>query len=411
MNTCPHAALMQLDNFAQGAPHQEISALSREHRLLWEPDGSAGGGHWLVLRRDDIDHVLHHPDLFSSTAGPFIEDMPAALLNPERLSINLMDPPAHRQYRSLVEYAFRPGLLREREPMMREAAREIIDGVAGRGSCEFVSEVAMRLPMRVMFSLLGVRPDDEALVVRLTNAMLFGDDPQYAADRAAGFDAKAELDAFGARLAADHRANPRHTITMEVLEAELDGWRLTDKQFGAFFTNLIGGGLDTTRNALSWAMVEFSQHPDQYRRLQAEPDLLAGAVEEILRYHNPVVYLRRTAMQDVELAGEQIKRGDKMVVMLGAPNRDPALFERPDDFDITRPPGDTRRKIRTFGGGAHICLGLHQARSNMTIMLGEIAARLDNPRLAGEPRHARSVFMDGFSALPLAFEARVGASV
>jgi cytochrome P450 len=411
MNACPHAALLDLDVFAEGSPNDRISALRQGHRVVWEPDAFATGGHFLVLRQADIDHVLHHPELFSSGGGPFLEDMPPALLDPERLSINIMDPPAHRDYRSLVEYAFRPALLREREPMMRAAAREIIDGVAGRGECEFVSEVAMRLPMRVMFSLLGVRPQDEARVVALTNAMLFGDDPEYAPDRAAGFDAKAELDRFGAALAADHRADPRHDITMEVLDAERGGWRLSDKQFGAFFTNLIGGGLDTTRNALSWAMIEFVRHPDQYRRLQADPALVPGAVEEILRYRNPVVYLRRTATQDVELAGEPIPKGGKVIVMLGAPNRDPELFERPDDFDITRPPAETRRKIRSFGGGAHVCLGLHQARANLTIMLDEISQRLDNLRLTGEPRHARSVFMDGFSALPLGFDGRERAAV
>jgi cholest-4-en-3-one 26-monooxygenase len=406
MAGCPHAALLELDNFAQGAPHRQISDLARDNRLLWEADAFTTGGHWLVLRQEDIDHVLHHPELFSSTGGPFLEDMPPALLDPERLSLNLMDPPGHRQFRALVDYAFRPALLRAREPMMRDAARQIIDRVAPRGECEFVDEVAMQLPMRVMFSLLGVRPEDEATVVGLTNAMLFGDDPKYAVDRAAGFNAKAELDRFGAALAADHRENPRDTITQAVLASELDGWRLSDKQFGAFFTNLIGGGLDTTRNALSWAMVEFTRHPDQYARLQAEPALLAGAAEEILRYHNPVVYLRRTATQHTELAGERIEQGAKLIVMLGAPSRDPALFERPDAFDITRPPGDTRRKIRTFGGGAHVCLGLHQARANLTIMLGEIAGRLDNPRLLEEPRHARSVFMDGFSELQLGFDAR-----
>jgi cytochrome P450 len=240
----------------------------------------------------------------------------------------------------------------------------------------------------------------------LTNATLFGDDPEYAADRAAGFDAKVELDRFGSELAADHRANPRPSITMEVLESERDGRRLSDREFGAFFTNLISGGLDTTRNTLSWAMIEFERHPEQYCRLQADPALLPGAVEEILRYRNPVVYLRRTATQDVELAGQKIAKGGKVICLLGSPNRDPELFERPDAFDITRPPGETRRKIRTFGGGRHVCLGLHQARANLTIMLGEIAQRFDNLRILGEPRHARSIFMDGFSEIRLGFDKR-----
>jgi cytochrome P450 len=406
VNACPHVALLDLDVFEKGVPNDRIAELRRGHRVLWEPDEHGPGGHWLVFRREDIDYVLHHPELFTSGGGPFLEDMPAALLDPQRMSINLMDPPAHRQYRSLVEYAFRPGLLKDREPLMRGFAREILDKVVDRGECEFVSEVAQQLPMRIMYHLLGVRPKDEAKVVALTNAMLFGDDPEYAADRNAGFDAKAELDRYGAELAADHRADPRHTITMEVLESERDGRRLTDKEYGAFFTNLIGGGLDTTRNSLSWAMVEFVEHPDQYRRLQEDPGLLPGAIEEVLRFHNPVIYLRRTATKDTELADQAIPKGAKLICLLGSPNRDPDQFERPETFDISRDPADTRRKIRTFGGGGHVCLGLHQARMNLTIMLTEITQRLDNLRLIGEPRHARSIFMDGFSELRLGFDRR-----
>lgn len=407
MSQCPfHAPLLDFDAFAKGIPHERIAELRAEHRVLFEPDNHSTGGHWLVFRQEDIDHVMLSPELFSSSGGPFLEDMPAALLDPERKSINLMDPPEHRQYRTLVEYAFRPSALKDREAEMRQVGREIIDKVIDRGECEFVNEVAIHLPMRVMFKVLGVPPEDEANVVDLTNATLFGDDPRYAKNRAAGFDAKHTLDSYGAALAADHRINPRPSITMDVIEAERDGRRLSDREFGAFFTNLISGGLDTTRNTLSWAMYEFVRHPDQYARLQADPSLLPGAVEEILRYRNPVAYLRRTATQDVELAGQQIPKGGKVICLLGSPNRDPENFERPDEFDITRPPEHTRRRIRTFGAGGHFCLGMHQARMNLSVMLGEIAQRLDNPRLLAEPRHVRSFFMDGFSELHLGFDKR-----
>jgi cholest-4-en-3-one 26-monooxygenase len=406
VSDCPHRRLLDFDAFAQGIPHDHVAELRSEHAVLWEPDEHSPAGHWLVLRQAEIDQVLHTPELFTSSQGPFLEDMPASLIDPSRRSINLMDPPAHRQYRSLVEYAFRPALLKDREPLMRDMAREIIDKVIDRGECEFVNEVAIQLPMRVMFNVLGVRPEDEQRVVALTNAMLFGDDPEFAADKAESFNAKQALDDFGAALAADHRANPRHDITMEVLEAERDGERLSDRDYGAFFTNLIGGGLDTTRNTISWAMVEFIKQPDQYRRLQADPALLPGAVEEIIRFRNPVAYIRRTATKDLELAGQRIPKGGKMTCILGAPNRDPEQFERPDEFDITRDPMDTRRRHRTFGGGPHYCLGMHQARMNLTVMLGEITRRWDNLRLLAAPRHARSIFMDGFNELRLGFDRR-----
>ncbi len=398
--------LLEFERFEQGIPHAAIAELRGKHRILWEPDSHATGGHWLVLHQRDIDHVLTNPDLFSSSSGPFIEEMPATLLDPERMSINLMDPPRHREYRALVEYAFRPSVLKDREPAMRDMARDIIDAVIDRGECDFVNDIAVHLPMRVMFMLLGVRPEDERRVVDLTNATLFGDDPRYAKSRKAGFDAKAELDQFGVDLAADHRANPRDTITMDVLNTEKDGQRLSDKQFGAFFTNLISGGLDTTRNALSWGLLQFIRQPDQYRKLQADPELVANAAEEILRFHNPVIYLRRTTTRDLELAGEKIPAGEKIICIVSAANRDPELFERPDVFDIERPAAKTRRNYRTFGGGPHYCLGIHQARMNLVVMLGEIARRIDNPRLVGEPKLARSLFMNGFSEMQIAFDKR-----
>jgi len=398
--------LLALDHFAHGIPHERIAMLRSEHRVVWEPDPYATGGHWLVLHQRDIDEVLTNPDRFSSGRGPFLEDMPEELLDPKRMSINLMDPPGHREYRSLVEYAFRPSMLKEREPIMREMAKEIVDAVIDRGACDFVNDVAVHLPMRVMFMLMGVRPEDERRVVDLTNATLFGDDPRYAASREAGFDAKKELDAFGVALAADHRANPRETITMDVLRAERNGEGLSDKQFGAFFTVLISGGLDTTRNALSFGLLEFIRHPDQYRMLQDDPALLPNAVEEILRFHNPVIYLRRTTTREVELGGQTIPAGEKVICIVSSANRDPELFERPDEFDITRPAAHARRHYRTFGGGPHYCLGIHQARMNLTVMLGEIARRFDNPRLLAEPKQARSMFMNGFSEMRIAFDKR-----
>jgi cholest-4-en-3-one 26-monooxygenase len=195
-------------------------------------------------------------------------------------------------------------------------------------------------------------------------------------------------------------------MTADVLNSELDGQKLTDREFGRFFNNLITGGIETTRNTLAWAMMDFVAHPDQYRRMQEDLSLVPSAVEEILRFRNPVAYLRRTAKQDMELFGEKIPQGGKVICVLGSPNRDPALFERPDEFDIIRPLAATRRNYRTFGGGPHFCLGINQARMNLTVMLEEIARRMDNLCLLAEPKHARSFFMDGFKELRLGFGRR-----
>jgi len=166
------------------------------------------------------------------------------------------------------------------------------------------------------------------------------------------------------------------------------------------------GGTETTRNTLSWLFYELIRHPRQLELLQANPDLVPAAVEEILRYRNTVVYTRRTAMRDVELAGEQIRQGSKVVCLLASVNRDPAVFDKPDEFDITRDPAQTRRQMRTFGFGVHLCPGQHQARLNLEMMTREILARMDKLRLLEEPTHFRSNFMDGFKRMPLGFTRR-----
>ena len=406
MDLCPFKPLLDFDTFAQGTPRAFIDELRGAHRILFQPDAYATGGHWLLFQQADIDFVLRSTDLFTNNFGPLLEDMPDFLAVEQQETLTFMDPPRHKQYRGLVEYAFRPSRLTQREPEMRADAKAIIDSVIDRGECEFINEVAIKLPMLVMFKLLGVRPEDFDHVVNLTNTMTLGNDPDFAENRTAGFIASGQVTDFGEALAADHRANPRDDMTTDVLNSELDGQRLTDREFGRFFNNLIVGGIETTRNTLGWAMHDFIAYPDQYRMLQEDLSLVPSAVEEILRYRNPVSYLRRTAKQDMELAGEKIPKGGKVICVLAACNRDPSLFERPDEFDITRPFAATRRNYRTFGGGPHFCLGINQARMNLTVMLEEIARRLDNPRLLAEPKHARSFFMDGFKELRLGFDRR-----
>jgi cytochrome P450 len=406
MGQCPFRPLLDFDTFAEGQPRAYIDELRSEHRILYEPDNHATGGHWLLFQQADIDFVLRSTELFTNNFGPLLEDMPASALVEQQESLTFMDPPRHRKYRTLVEYAFRPSQMVQREPSMRAEAKAILDRVIDKGECEFVTEVAVQLPMRVMFRLLGVGEADFERVIDLTNTMTLADDPDFAENRAAGFVASMQVIDYGERLAADHRANPRDDMTSDVLNSELDGQKLTDREFGRFFNNLIVGGIETTRNTLAWAMVEFTDHPDQYALLQSDPSLVTGAVEEILRYRNPVAYLRRTAKQDLELAGEKIPKGGKVICVLGSPNRDPALFERPDVFDITRPYAATRRNYRTFGGGPHFCLGINQARMNLTVMLDEISRRMSNLRIVGTPKHARSFFMDGFKELRLGWDKR-----
>ncbi len=403
---CPVRPFLDLDGFAGGMPREQLDALRQAHRSLWEADAFATGRHLLLFHQADIDHVLKSPALFSSGEGPLLDDFPPEILADQRQSLTFKDPPDHRRHRALVEGAFRAQSLEERLPLMRAIASEIIDDVIDRGTCEFVNEVAIQLPLRVMCAVLGVPDADRQMIVDLTNTLIMADDPDFARDRAEGFRASIALTEYGEALATAERAAPGDTLTARVLAAQIDGEQLTDRDFGRFFNNLIVGGIETTRNTLAWAMYEFWRHPDQYHLLQSDPTLVDGAVEEVLRFRNPVVYLRRTATGDTEAGGEPVSAGDKIVCLLGAPNRDEAYFIDPERFDITRPTAATRRNYRTFGAGPHFCVGMHQARLNLSVMLGEIARRLDSPRVVGEPKHARSIFLDGFKELHLAFQPR-----
>ena len=404
MTACPFTSrLLHLDNFAQGTPRETIEALRREHRVVWQEDDCAAGGHWLVLQKADIDAVLRDPATFSSSFGPLLEDFPEELLALQRQAITFLDPPEHRSRRALVDQAFRPAALETRRDMMRAKVSAIIDNIIDRGSCEFVSDVAMHLPVHVMFTLLGVPDDDYAYLVPAINAVTLANDPDYAGSREEGWAASAQMVAWAAAFAGKRREQPGNDMTSELLAAEIDGRKLSDQEYGVIFQGLMIGGTETTRNTLSWLIHELIRHPQQLALLRADPALIPSAVEEILRYRNTVVYTRRTAMRDVELAGQRIARGSKVVCLLASVNRDPALFDHPDRFDITRDPAQTRRAMRTFGFGVHVCPGQHQARLNLEMMTREILSRMGDLRLLEAPTHFRSNFMDGFKRMPLGF--------
>ncbi|MEZ4281805.1 MAG: cytochrome P450 [Myxococcota bacterium] len=404
MDPIPATSLLHLDHFAAGTPREEIARLRRAHRLLWQEDGYARGGHWLVFQRDDIDFVLKNPDRFTNAHGPLLEDTPEAILGELQKSMTFQDPPAHRVLRSLGDLAFKPDSLAARRPLMQAMAREILDALGDRRECEFIAEVAMQLPMRILFRLLGVREEDHARVVELTNTLTLANDPDFAENRLAGFQASIDLIAFGESLAADLRRDRRDSLSLAMLDAERSGRRLDDREFGRLFQNLVVGGVETTRNTLGWLLYELIRHPDQYARLQADPALVEGASEEILRFRNTVVYLRRTATRDQEFAGEKLRAGDKLVCLIASVNRDERYFEDPDRFDIGRDPAHARRNMRTFGNGPHFCIGHQQARMNIEVMTAEIARRWSNPRLLEPPVHFRSNFMDGFKTMRVAFD-------
>lgn len=402
---CPVSHLTSLDNFRDGAPYELLAHGRQGPSVCWEEEGvSAGGGHWNVFRKEDIDTVMKNPAVFTNSRGPFLEDTPPELLAPEMQSLNLLDPPPHRQNRAIVDYAFKPAAIEGRAEGIRAIARELVDDILDRGECEFVSEVAAALPLKVICEILGVPDTDRQYVYDVVNISVLAQDPEFAGSREEGFEAHRRIIEYGTRLAADHRDHPRDSLTMEILAAEEEGKKLSDHEYGLLFHNLIVGGIETTRNAISFGLYELIRHPEQFALLQRDPSLVDDAVEEILRYHAPTVYYRRTALEDTELAGQPIKKGDTVICWLASANRDEASFADPEAFDITRNRREPiRRHYRTFGVGPHFCVGVHLARLELKIVFEEIVARMCDIRMTAPPRRAVSMFMDGFKEMRIAF--------
>ncbi len=406
MTSCPVNHLMSIENFQEGAPYSLFRELRQDKAVAWEDENiSALGGHWNVFSKECVDKVMKSPAIFSNAGGPHLLDPPKELIQGTNVSLNLMDAPLHRKNRSLVDHAFKPAAINRREDHIRQIAARIIDEVIDKGQCEFVGEVAQRLPLAVICWILGVPETEKKMVCDLANTMMLADDPDFSGGPEESFAAQAQLVIYGAGLAADHRLHPRDSLTMDMLLAKDDDFELSDHEYGLFFLNLIIGGIETTRNSTAFGLAELIRHPDQYQMLTADPALIPGAVDEIVRFRTPITYYRRTATQDVELAGEEIKQGDTVICWLAAANHDEQIFEQPERFDITRCQRESVRKhSRSFGVGPHFCIGVHLARLQLNIMFEEITTRMCNVQFVEEPKQALSVFVDGYKEMQISFD-------
>ncbi len=389
-------------NFVAGVPYEWFAELRREAPAFWHPqEGAPRGGFWAITRYDDCVHVNRDWEHFSSARrSSLFSDMDDDQLAQQQLMMLNMDPTMHTRYRRLVNKGFTPKLVRDLEQQIVGYADGIIDAVCERGTADFVEEISAELPLLVIAELLGVPQEDRRMVFDWSNRMIGAEDPEYQIPGADPGESAMQVFAYAEEMAAARKLQPKEDLVSVLLNAEVEGEKLNEMELDLFFLLLIVAGNETTRNLMSGAMTAFFDHPDQWELLRKDRSLLPGAVEEMLRYVTPVMHFRRTATGDMELHGQEIKEGDKVVFWHTSANRDEAAFEDPDRFDITRSPNN---HIAFGGGGPHFCLGANLARMEIMVMFDRLLERIPDMRLDGEVQRLQSNFINGTKHIPIAF--------
>jgi cytochrome P450 len=384
---------------------ESFAALRREPSLTWHPPMPAGYPHeetgfWAATRLEDITHVSRRPEIFSSAEGVAISPLPKQVQAMTAFFL-MMDPPEHTTYRRLISAAFTPRQVARIESQIQAGAEEIVDGLVGAGRIDFVRACAGILPMRTVSDMIGIAPGDREAVTRAAEAMFAGPGPEDLAARAdpmAFMFSQIELLKTAAIDIAQHRRkHPADDLMTSIVQAEVDGHRLTDEQIGAFMILLSTAGNDTTKQTTSHAMLALSRHPEQKEWLMADWDARIGrAIEEFVRWATPVMDFARVALVDTEIRGTTIRAGEKVVLFYCSGNRDESVFDRPDELDLARTPNP---HVGFGGGGVHYCLGHSVAKSQLRALFGQLLTRIPDIEI-GEPQWLPNIFIHGIDRLP-----------
>jgi cytochrome P450 len=384
-----------------GNPRPFVSELD----LAGTPRGS---GFWALTRLDDIREVTRRPDDFRSGAGINIFDQPPRLKE-YRGSIIDMDNPEHSRQRRIVSRGFTPRALDAMRADVARTSREIIGSVAGKGECDFVTEVAALLPLRIVNNMMGIPRSEEKFIFDQTNVIMAASDPEYVSDQTPRGVARA-VTAAGERLAEilrelaeDRISEPRDDLITALVAARAEE-NLTPQELASFFILLVGAGNETTRNAIAHGLLALTQFPEQRALWQRNPEVhTSRAIEELVRWASPVLHMRRTVTRDgVRLGDQEFARGDKVVLWYRSANQDEQYFTDPTAFDITREPNPHV----TFGSpGPHHCLGANLARLELSVVFRTLFEMLPDVRAVGEPDPLRSNFLHGIKHLRAQFTA------
>src|SRR5438309_2172192 len=389
------------DVYVRGVPHDMFALLRREAPVHWQREAH-GPGYWAITRYDDVVQVSRDSATFSSAVGSaLLEDpwTPEDLASMQLMMLN-MDPPRHSKLRSLVNKGFTPRMITQLKEKVNDRCRLIVDAVAERGGCDFVTEIAAELPLQVIADMVGIPQMDRRQIFEWSNKLIGFDDPEFQNSREEAQMVSMQMYEYANQLALQRRDSAQDDLVSVLLKAEGDGERLSELEFDLFFLLLAVAGNETTRNLISHAMLALIENPGERKKLVDDPSLIPGAVEEMLRWGTPVMHFRRTATGDAELGGQKIKEGDKVVIWYISANRDESVFTDPYRFDVTRTPNE---HVAFGGGGPHFCLGANLARMEIRVMFQEVLRRLPDMELAGPAERLRSNFINGIKHMPVEF--------
>lgn len=399
--------LLSIASFAGDQPHDQFAWLRANAPVYRhvEPDGP---GFWAVTRYHDVRAVGRDHERYSSSPTIMIGDSAEGDGFGDHVMMLMADPPVHTRMRRLVSREFTPRAAKVLQPRVQELATAIVDAVVEAGSCDLVTDLAGEMPSFVIADVLGIPLEDGRELYQHTEALHSSDEVVSAAERQA---ALGQMFAYARRVYAERRADPSDDLASLLANGDIAGEAIDETDFFLWFLLLVDAGGDTTRNLVGGGMKALFEHPTELARLRADVEGLMGpAIEELLRWVSPVIYMRRTATVDTELSGQAIAEGDKVVMYYGSANRDPACVDRPDQLDLGRTPNP---HVAFGGGGPHFCLGAHLARIEIEALLREMLSRLDDLAPSGEAEWLGSNFIYGPTKLPVTFRPgpRVGSTL
>jgi cholest-4-en-3-one 26-monooxygenase len=380
----------------QDVPYEAFERLRATDPVHWheEPDGP---GFWALTLHEDIRAVSKDPARFSSWAAGVtrLDVSDAVHLEAYRSIVIAQDPPEHRLTRGIVSTIFTPRAISKLEAPIRELARRTLDAALEKREIDFVADYASLVPMHTISQMMGVPEDKRDRLLELSGGLIDDQDPEVVATPEFRSNAQIEVFMTAQELAARERENPGDNLTRMLLDAEVEGRKLTDGEFNAFFMFLIIAGNETTRTAMSGGLSTLLEHPDQLAALRKDPSLIEKAVEEMLRFWPPIHHFRRTATCDVEMRGKTIREGEKVLMWYPSANRDESVFSEPNRFDIRRDPNPHL----SFGHGEHFCLGASLARLELRVMFEELLERTSEVVPLARPRRLRSNLINGIKEM------------